>query len=116
MGLIDDIMAMDGSYVVDSDLMPGVESITYTPASGSPVAINAQVFRALPQDVTGSEILSTPMLKIWIRRHVTEGRLTIDLGGDNVTVAIRMGGTPESVPVAAIESEDAGGFMLRLLR
>lgn len=109
------MLAADAAIWIDSSASAEVESVTFTPRSGSPRTISAQVFRSLPVTVPGASIGNTPALQVFIRRHATLGATSIDRGGDTITVAVVKGRTAEALPVAEIVSEDAGGFLLRLI-
>ena len=111
MGMLDDMIAADAAIFTDSDFSAEVETITYTPHGASPVTLSVQVFREPPRNLGRGQVAGR-FLRIFLRRHATLGRMTVDCPGDRVTIAFKKGGTPETKPVAKIESEDAGGFML----
>ena len=89
------------------------ESVTLTPRGGVGRTINAVVTRRVPDGVDGTALGNTPMIECEIERHATRGALTIDRGGDTITVAATKGGTASAHQIVTILAEDAG--MIRLL-
>lgn len=113
MGMLDDIMADDAQAFADADLLPGGESVTYTPVGGSPVTFSANVNRdvLVPSDAGDGMVAA---VEVFIRRHVTLGRTSINTGGDTITLAQRYGGTARAFMVSEIVTQDAGGWLVRV--
>jgi hypothetical protein len=108
---LDDLIAQDAALFVDPVASTEVESIEYRPRGGTAVTLSVQVFRKAASEMNGSIVIGT---QIFVRRHATLGRESIDVGGDKVLIAKRRGQTPELHRVAGIVQEDAGGFTLHL--
>jgi hypothetical protein len=105
----------DSAIHVDSAASAEVESVTYIPAGGVETSpFNVQVFRELPDGIPGSSVGNAPVVAIFMRRHATLGRSTINRGGDKIRISVKKNGTAELLQVTEIISEDAGGFLLRL--
>lgn len=109
---MDDILSEDAALFCDPDVMPGGESITYTPKGATPVTINANVFRYGPQAVSGQVI--APHIEIEIPNHATKGRTSINVGGDTVTLPERQGETAITLRVNQILQQDGGMWLLAL--
>ena len=112
MGLLDDVLASDAQFIVDTDGFG--ESIVYTPRGGSARTVNAIVVRRIPGqlDEAPSESLAED-IEVHIRNHDTEGVTRVNLGGDMVTLARRIGETPVELQVYQIIDHDTGMWHLR---
>jgi hypothetical protein len=113
---LDDILALDAQIgFASADMAFEVESIVYIRHAGTNRTFNAQVFREPMMNIEG---VTVPSLRVFIPRSatVTVGiNYTPNRTIDKVRVAIDRGGSTSDLPVAEIESEDAGGYMLKLL-
>ena len=93
-----------------------VETVVYTPAGGRPRSIDAVVNRepiaAKPETPRGV----APRIEVTVRNDVTLGISSseIDLGGDTVTLARRIGETAAARPVRRIVGQDAGAMTVEL--
>lgn len=114
MGLINDILADEAQFYFDADLMPGVESISYTPFGGSPRTIKAQITR---EDIINvGEINAAPIL-ITVENHATRGILqsTMNASGDTVTLKYRVGGTSRTYRIGNPIDHDEHTLTFRVL-
>jgi hypothetical protein len=114
MGLIDDIAASDMSAFLDSDLMPGVESVTYTPKGGAARTIKANVFRFSAERIPGSVAGFAPYAELVISRDATLGVPTVTVGGDKVAIAVREGGSTQTYTISDIVNQDSASWTLRV--
>ena len=116
MALLDDQLALDSFAFIDSEVFG--ESITYTPRVGSAVTIYAFVDRNVPVPFESNSVTQPfgkhPNIVVWIRKHATLGRSSIDTGGDKISVARRKGGTAEAFSVVQVIEQDAGMWKLQL--
>jgi hypothetical protein len=112
MGLIGDQMAADMALVMDPDMTPNVEAVTYKPFGGSSFSANVCVNRKA-DDVPGeSGMVSNFNIAIFLPRSTNIA--SINTAGDFVTVATITGGVATDHPVIDILSESPGGWLLLL--
>jgi len=111
-GLLDDVMALDGEMMVDTD--SGGESVSYVAKDGTARSINAIVFRNPPAEVPGTKVGSSPLIRVFVRNHATHGITSVNTGGDKLLIADRYGGPAADHYVSKILHQDAGGWMLEL--
>ena len=112
MGMADDLIAMDNTVLFDQSVMPGIESVTYKPATGDNKLINAHVDRRPPEYVEGE--LVAPVIEVWIQNHGQKGVTSIDKNGDRINVANRRGGTARDHVISEVIDQDAGMWRLLL--
>lgn len=110
MGLLDTVMAADMAGVLDTDEFG--ESITYTPTSGSAVAITAIVDRAPPEAVNEFGEILAGVMRVQIANVATTGVTSVDTGGDTITVAYRKGGTAAAYRVVKVIAQDSASWLL----
>lgn len=111
MGLLDDQMDIDAEAFADSDSFG--ESVVYTPASGSPVTINAVIVR-VPQESAAEGQGTTVHIEAFVRNDATYGVTTVNRGGDKISVSWKKGGTAADFKVVEILDQDAAMWRLRL--
>lgn len=78
------------------------EPVTYTPSGGSPRTIQAIVDRDPPERIAGAGDLYAPKMTIDVQNDPVNGidSSAMNLhGADTVTVAYRVGGTPQTFGV-----------------
>jgi hypothetical protein len=112
MGKLDDVLAADGAFMVDTDGFG--ETVTYTARGKAPKTLEAVVFRNPPAPVNGSLTATAPLMTVWVRNHATYGVTSVDTGGDTITVAERVGDTPKAHPVDSVLKQEGGMWQLRL--
>lgn len=106
------LLKLDTANIFTSpDAMPGVEEVTLKNANGDEEVINVPVFRDMADDVADAA-RPAPRLRVFLNR--TEQRQTIDKDTIRFAIAWDVGGTVEDHYVAAIEKQDAAGWLLRL--
>lgn len=88
------------------------ESITYYAREGDSVMCLAVVDRKQLEPMGSSAVRAAD---IFIPRHATDGVLAI-ANGDQIEVALTEGGTPVLCRIAEVLSQDAGGFLLRVVQ
>lgn len=108
MSAFDDILASDAAIFTDPTLMPGVETITYTPSEGDEKTITAQVFRAVP---VMTEMGPSKVVRIIVNRADVP---VVTKNVDRVGVSLRVGETANEFVVSEIINQDAGAFELQL--
>ena len=92
-----------------------VESIEYHNAAGAAArTIRARVRRQVSAPVAGERRVIAPECLVEVANDATYGisSAELDLGGDQVKIALRLGKTPELRTIANLVYHDAG--MLRL--
>lgn len=117
MSLLDQIIANDAAALVDADLMPGVESVTYKPHGGSPATIRVNVVSRMPPDVSSESGRTRNWhIVIFVRNSATTtiGRTSINTAGDLVTIPTTYGGTAVDLSVVEIINQSAAGWTLLL--
>ena len=91
------------------------ETITYNPVGGSPVSMRAIVRRYVPQENPQSPGRgNVKHIEIQIPNSATEGRASIDTGGDTVTIADRVGGATADRAVLLVVEQNESYWHLRL--
>ena len=107
--LLDDMDACFG--VGDFD-----EEVTYVPLTGDQRVIRAVVTRNVPEPIAENKKTSSPVLIVEVRNSATLGisSAEIDLGGDKISLPVRVGKTAESRPITQILSQDTGTLRLEL--
>jgi len=92
------------------------ESVTYYPRAGGSRSITAIVNRERPETVDGAPHGSAPLLIIEVANDSTTGISSdeIDLGGDKVKLAVRIGKTTQQRVIRKILSQDEGMMKLEL--
>jgi len=100
------------------------EEITYTPSNGSPRAILAIVDRNPPEDIPEAPVGGMQKsITIQVANRSTSisdddvggiSSAELDTGGDTVTLAVRIGGTPQVRPIAKLLEQDAGMLQLEV--
>lgn len=98
-------------------LLPGIETITYFPASGASREIKAVVNRTgpeLPGDFSGGQRDSVEIL---VKNNSTDGIASteIDTGGDKAQIGIRGNRRPILMRITEILSQDAGMMKLKVI-
>lgn len=114
MGVFDDLEALDAALFVDPSLMPGVETVLFTPYGSTAREIGANVNRNPPSLIDGAKTIAAGMIEVFIRNHATLGATSINRDGDKISVAPRKGGNRVPMQIVEIVSQDAGGWVLRL--
>lgn len=120
MGLIDDVIDNDNALIFfDTDQVPEVEAVTFTPKdTGIPRTVYVSVFRSPPKPIEGSSAASAPYLEVEMRSHATKGATSINVGGDKFLIAARKGATPvapgDSHLVDSVLRQEGGTWRLRL--
>lgn len=104
----DTIIAFDAAIVTSSALMPGVEDVVYITGDGSEIPMSAQVFRG---DNPGNDIGVSLGIVVVISRALVP---IVHKGSDRVRLAKKLGEDPVPCTVAAVLSQDVGGFTLQL--
>lgn len=98
MGLLSDQLADDAAMIFgDTEAVPGMESITYTPRNGTARTINAVVNRNPPETAAGNGL--KPSMTITVANHATLGIdiTTFNAGGDYVTLGTDTGDTTKRI-------------------
>jgi len=105
MGDLDDVLP---AIAADAMLAVG-ETIYYKPAGGDDREIEAVVDRNPPVTVPGTSGI-TPSMRITVINNSTTGIASdeVNLGGDQVKLAVRLGDTAEYRPIIALVSHDTG--------
>ncbi len=87
---------------------PGYAAVTYTPKSGTPRSIPAIVDRQPAQNHPSVNRGAVQPIEITVANDETYGIdiLTLDRGGDTITVAVRVGDTAEARPIRNIIEQD----------
>ena len=98
----DSLAASAGSFF----LLPGAETVTYWPASGSSRSISAVVTRSEPGRM--------PVINALVMNSETEGIASdeVDTGGDKIELGKRVGESPKKLRITEILSQDAGLVLL----
>ena len=108
MSAFDDILAADESLFEDEDGFPGVESFTYWPKDGTPLAVTGTVIRdALELQAKYGIAIRAIVLRV-AKSKVDK----VNSPGDAITIAFDIGKTPDRMPVKQILQQDTGGFTL----
>lgn len=104
MGVMDDLMAEEAERLFDADLLPGVETISYTPQGGDARDIAAHVSR---QGLTGMDGVPVRIVRVAVENHATRGidAATMVVGGDTIEVAPRPGGTARAYHLPPLDAE-----------
>lgn len=107
----DTALASDASIFLDAF----GEDIVYLPIGGGSRSIRAVVTRERPAQFTTSRA-KTPKLIIHVANNSTIGisSTEIDKGGDQVTVAVRLGETAQNKRITKIIGQDAGMLKLEI--
>lgn len=105
----DNVAAFDAAIVTDPALMPGVEDVTFIREGEPEKPISAQVFRG---DNVGTDMGVSMALVMTVARTAVGG--CIHKGSDRFRLAKVLGGEIVECTVAAVLSQDAGGFTLQL--
>lgn len=92
------------------------ESVTYYPKAGGSRAITAIVNRGQPGSLDGAPHGVSPRLIIYVANDSTTGISSdeIDIGGDELKVAVRIGETAQNRRITKIATMDAGMMELEL--
>lgn len=95
--------------------LPGAETVTYFPASGSSRQIKAVVSRTGPGNLPGVEGGSLPAFEVLVKNDSAEGIAseTIDTGGDRIECAKRVGERLKIMRLTEIINHDAGMMLLK---
>jgi len=90
------------------------EPLTYADKTGAAASFAAIVYRPPPEKVAGTP-KAAPVMKVFVpySTDATQGRTSIDPGGDRVTFPDQVGGTARSHEVVSVLSQ-AGGWLLRV--
>ena len=113
MGVIDEFIKQDALAYTDNDLFG--EAVTYKPASGGTRAINAFVRREHPRPSDEDPSASIhEYMTVFVMNDSTLGIAAseINLGGDSINFARRLGDTATDNSITQIESQDTGGLLL----
>lgn len=92
------------------------ESVVYRPRCGAPRTVGAIVER-LPAEMFADVGVSGPVIQITVANDPTTGisSAELDLGRDQVDVAVRVGGEAETRPIGAIVGpHDRGAITLEV--
>jgi hypothetical protein len=86
---------------------PGIEQITYVPATGAPRQIYAYVNRG-PLDVTqhGGKSVSQDVIEVEVAQHATFGILTPKYKFDKLTIKAHIGGSVDKTYVISEAKEE----------
>ena len=113
MGLLSDIMATE-SLNAFANLDEFGESAVYTTSAGVARTVQVQVFRGITEAIPGqSEGYVAPISQVFL--PAGQGITSIDTGGDTVAIADDIGAPVLTLPVTMVVSQDAGGWMLKLV-
>jgi len=102
----DSLAASAGSFF----LLPGAETVTYWPASGSSRSISAVITRSEPRRLLGSR----PVINALVMNSSSEGIASdeVNTGGDKIECAKRVGEAPKKMRITEVISQDAGLVLL----
>ena len=92
------------------------ETVTYKPRAGGSRSISAVVSREPPEGLHGAPHGSSSVTTIEVANDSTTGINSneVDIGGDNVNLAVRIGESVQDRPIKKIISQDAGMMRLEL--
>lgn len=90
------------------------EEVTFSPYGGSPRTIDAIVTRQMPVPLSEVPTQLLPNIDVWIRRHATNGALTINVNQDTITTPVQIGGSAVAQLITDILFEDASWFHLSI--
>jgi hypothetical protein len=91
-------------------LLPGAETVTYFPRSGSSRQIRAVITRPGAEQMAGVAGGSAPQFEVLVKNDSASGIASdeLDTGGDKVELAGRDGKKPEQVRLIELLNHDAG--------
>jgi len=114
MGIQDSVETSINRYFFDADIMPGAESIVYTPFGGTPRTIFAQVVRGEIETVNG---INAAAMSVTVENHATRGinLATMNASGDKVAIKYRPGGTTREYKLMPPADHDAYVLTFRIL-
>ena len=115
MGVLDEFIKQDAIAYTDIDLFG--ETVTYKPAAGGTRSIDACVRREHPRKSDEDPNPSIhEYMSIFVMNDSTLGisAAEINLGGDSINFARRLGDTATDNSITQIESQDTGGLLLRV--
>lgn len=106
----------DLTAISDAVIAPFGESVVYSPRTGSDRTITAEVDRTDRNVLEGVDRGTSPRFTITVRNHASLGILSteINLGGDEIQVAPRLGQSAKWCRVLRIDSHDAGWLTLEV--
>lgn len=98
MNLLNEMMAADAAFLMADDGF--AEAVIYTPRNGTARTINAIVDRNPPALAT-SPGDPMPLMTVSVANNATTGisSAELDVGGDTITVAYRIGRTAKSYQI-----------------
>lgn len=114
MGIFEDQVNSDSAAYLDADAAFG-ETVVYTPKGQSPRTINAYVHRTPPQRLAGLNQVAGNVTMVWVANSDTSGVSSVNVGGDTIRFAGRVGGPVQTYTVQSVESQDAGIWKLRVV-
>lgn len=86
------------------------EVVVYMPRNGTDRTITATVFRQVAEALGDDENRVLPVFEVHVANSVTTGIATteVDLGGDQIEIADRVGKTPRPRSIVQIMEQDEG--------
>ena len=95
-------------------LLPGAETVTYFPASGSSRQIKAVIDRIGAERIEGVAGGSRPRIEVLVKNDSASGIASdeLDTGGDKIKLAVRDGKEPSIVRLIELINHDAGHCLI----
>jgi hypothetical protein len=109
MSAFDDLMSLDFAALVDPDLTPETEAVTWHKPDGSTATVNAVVRRGPPLVNQAGQTVINVVLVV-----ATASVDAITIGQTRFTVSPRRGGPAVRLAVAEVEEHAAGFWQVRL--
>jgi len=106
------LQADAANIFADEAMMPGVEQVTLKNANGDEEVITVPVWRDMAEQIAGASQIEAPRVRVFLPR--TEQRQVIDKDALKISLSWNIGEDAEDHHVAAIEKQDAAGWLLRL--
>ena len=105
---LDAVLAADAAGAFTDAEFGFAEQVTYNPHNGTPRVVNAVVQRDPPVEVDTVAGARRPKMIVHLTNDPVLGVATVDSGADTITVAYRIGGTPQTFAVGAPITQDMG--------
>lgn len=113
-------MTLRSSVVTDATVVftstnDFAESVVYRPLGGSSRTINAVVIRQLAELISDDENRVVPVFEVHVINETCTGISTaeLNLGGDRIDIAERVGKTPLPRSIVQIIDQDEGMLVLQ---
>lgn len=92
------------------------ETVVYCPRSGVRRSVQAVVDRSPPQDLSEAAGVAGAGIQVHVRNSATLGIASseLDIGGDRIELALRLGATAQARPISRLVSQDAGILTLEV--